>query len=152
MSSQLHDEKIVQAVLRSSADAIVGTNREGIITFWNPGAERIFGFSASLAIGQSLDIIIPEALRARHWAGWWHSIETGTSRYGSGSLLAVPALTANGAKISVEFTITMILDDNGKIDGLVALMRDVSEKFAEMKKLRQELASRSNEEEPTAVS
>ncbi|SFP06800.1 transcriptional regulator [Cohaesibacter marisflavi] len=143
MYSSKTDEIIANAVLYNSADAIVGTDREGVITFWNPGSERIFGFAANVAIGQTLDIIIPENLRARHWAGWWDSINKGTSRYGSGSLLAVPAIKENGSKISVEFTITMLRNDEGRVEGIVAIMRDVSEKFEEVKNLRRELAARS---------
>ena len=89
-------ERIGRALLASASDAILATDRSGVIEFWNPGAERIFGFSAGQAVGRSLDIIIPENLRARHWRGWAHAIETGQSRYSAGELLSVPALTADG--------------------------------------------------------
>ena len=86
-----------EALLYSASDAIIATDREGKITFWNPGAERIFGFTAADANGQSLDLIIPENLRARHWSGFRHTMETGTNRYGHGDLLSVPGLTKEGA-------------------------------------------------------
>ena len=85
-----------EALLHSASDAIIATDRDGHITFWNPGAERIFGFTAAEAIGQSLDLIIPENLRARHWSGFRHTMATGTSRYGHGDLLSVPGLTKDG--------------------------------------------------------
>ena len=85
-----------EALLHSASDAIIATDREGNITFWNPGAERIFGFTAKEAVGQSLDLIIPENLRARHWSGFRHTMATGTSRYGHGDLLSVPGLTKDG--------------------------------------------------------
>ena len=88
------------ALLNSASDAIIATDREGRIIFWNPGAERIFGFTAVESTGQSLDLIIPENLRARHWAGFRHTMETGTSRYGHGDLLSVPGLTKDGASRS----------------------------------------------------
>lgn len=128
------------ALLHSASDAIVATDREGRISFWNPGAERIFGFTAAEAAGQSLDIIIPENLRARHWEGFRHTMATGTSRYGHGDLLSVPALTKDGRRISVEFTIVMLRDGRGDVAGTVAVMRDVTRRFEEIRELRRRLA------------
>lgn len=128
------------ALLHSASDAIVATDREGRVTFWNPGAERIFGFTAAEAAGQSLDIIIPENLRARHWEGFRHTMATGTSRYGHGDLLSVPALTKEGRRISVEFTIVMLRDGRGDVAGTVAVMRDVTRRFEEVRELRRRLA------------
>ncbi|QHO71554.1 PAS sensor domain-containing protein [Bradyrhizobium sp. CCBAU 051011] len=129
-----------EALLHSSSDAIIATDREGHITFWNPGAERIFGFSAGETIGQSLDLIIPENLRARHWAGFRHTMETGTSRYGQGDMLSVPALTSDGRRISVEFTIVLLRDSSQEVAGTVAVMRDVTNRFEEVRELRRKLA------------
>jgi PAS domain S-box-containing protein len=132
-------DQLGQALLASSSDAIVATDRDGRITFWNPGAERIFGFAAGEAVGQSLDLIIPENLRARHWEGFRHVMATGTSRFGDGDLLSVPGLTRDGRRISVEFTIAM-LRDGQEVSGTVAVMRDVSVRFAEVRELRRRLA------------
>ncbi len=121
-------DQLGTALLASSSDAIVATNREGRITFWNPGAERIFGFSADEAVEQSLDLIIPENLRARHWEGFHHVMKTGVSRYGDGDLLSVQGLAKDGRRISVEFTIVMLRDETG-IAGTVAVMRDVTKRF-----------------------
>ncbi len=131
-----------QALLTSSSDAIVATDREGHVTFWNPGAERIFGFAANEAVGQSLDLIIPENLRARHWEGFHHVMKTGVSRYGDGDLLSVPGLTKGGRRISVEFTIVMLRDETG-IAGTVAVMRDVTKRFEELREMRRKLAEAS---------
>lgn len=128
------------ALLRSASDAIVATDREGRITFWNPGAERIFGFTAEDAAGQSLDIIIPENLRARHWEGFRRTMATGTSRYGHGDLLSVPALTKDGRRISVEFTIVLLQAASGEVTGTVAVMRDVTKRFEEVRELKRRLA------------
>ena len=106
-----------EALLHSASDAIIATDRDGRITFWNPGAERIFGFTAGEAVGQSLDLIIPENLRARHWSGFRHTMATGTSRYGHGDLLSVPGLTKEGARISVEFTIVLLRDGTQAVHG-----------------------------------
>src|SRR5687767_881124 len=94
-----------KAVLSTVTDAIIAADKEGTILFWNPGAERIFGYASAAAIGQSLDIIIPERLRKRHWDGYRRVIKSGVSRYGNGDVLAVPGIKKDGRGISLEFTI-----------------------------------------------
>src|SRR5690242_17890790 len=128
------------ALLASASDAIIATDREGRITLWNPGADRIFGFSAAEAVGQSLDLIIPENLRSRHWAGYRHAMETGESRYGHGDLLSVPGLTKGGRRISVEFTIVLLRNEAQADAGTVAVMRDVTKRFEELRELKRRLA------------
>ena len=132
-------DQLGTALLASSSDAIIATDRDGHITFWNPGAERIFGFAADEAVGKSLDLIIPENLRARHWEGFRHVMRTGISRYGDGDLLSVPGLGRDGRRISVEFTIVMLRDETG-VAGTVAVMRDVTKRFEELRELRRKLA------------
>ena len=128
------------ALFNSASDAIIATDRDGLITFWNPGAERIFGFTAEEAIGQSLDLIIPENLRARHWSAFRHTMETGESRYGHGDLLSVPGLTKDGRRISVEFTIVLLRNEARAVAGTVAVMRDVTKRFEELRELKRRLA------------
>jgi PAS domain S-box-containing protein len=137
----LTEASIAGAILGANADAIVASDREGIIRFWNPGAERIFGHGAAEAIGQSLDLIIPERLRERHWQGYRQVMATGQSRYGAGELLSVPAQHKSGARISVEFTITAVRSAAGEVTGLVAVMRDATARFEEIKALRQKLGA-----------
>ncbi|WP_458756873.1 PAS domain S-box protein [Afipia sp. TerB] len=132
-------DQLASAILQTVSDAIVQTDRDGLIRFWNPGAERIFGFTPEEALGQSLDIIIPENQRKRHWDGYTKVMETGQTRYGSGDLLSVPALTKDGRRISVEFTI-ILLRNNGAPSGMAAIMRDVTPRFEEMRRLRRQLA------------
>lgn len=129
------------AILSGVADAIITTDRDGIIRLWNPGAERIFGHTAGEALGQSLDLIIPERLRARHWEGFRKTIETGRSRYGEGDLLSVPSMRKDGTPISVEFTIVPFQDEGGRLQGMVAVLRDVTARFREMKELRRKAAA-----------
>ena len=128
-------------IVSASADAVVAADRSGIIRLWNPGAERIFGHRAGEAVGQSLDLIIPERLRTAHWEGWRRVVETGRSRYGDGDLLSVPAIRKDGERISVEFTIVPLKDETGRMVGMAALMRDVTQRFEEMKALRRQLAA-----------
>lgn len=131
---------VADSILAASADAVVATDRAGIIRIWNPGAERIFGHREDEALGQSLDLIIPERLRARHWDGFRQVIETGESRYGAGDLLSVPSIRRDGQRISVEFTIIPLKDEQGQMTGMAAVMRDATKRFDEMKVLRQKLA------------
>ena len=132
---------LADALLQSSGDAIIATDRAGIITLWNVGATRIFGRAADEAVGQSLDLIIPENQRARHWAGYNEVMRTGKSRYSEGAMLAVPALTKDGRRISIEFTIQPIKDGAGQMAGMVAVLRDVTAKFEELRALRKRAAA-----------
>ena len=136
-------EKVAAAILGSAADAVIVSDRDGTITMWNPGAERIFGFTEAEAVGRSLDIIVPEALRGRHWDGYAHTVASGRSRYGAGDLLSVPGLHKDGHRISIEFTIAMMHDATGAVDGMAAVLRDVTRRFEEMRDLRKQLAQRS---------
>ena len=133
-------DTLAKAVLSTSSDAIIAADKEGIIRFWNPGAERIFGYARDAAIGQSLDIIIPERLRKRHWDGHHHVIQSGESRYGLGDVLAVPGIKKDGAGVCIEFTIVPLRDGAGELTGLAAIMRDVTKRFEEMRALKRKLA------------
>src|SRR5207247_4883662 len=98
-------DALAEAILSTRSDAIRAADRDGLIRFWNPGAERPFGYSHNEAMSRSLDLIIPERLRERHWDGYRRVMETGKSRYGQGDVLSVPAIRKNGAMVSVEFTV-----------------------------------------------
>ena len=123
------------------SDAIVDADAEGVIRRWNRGATRIFGFLESEALGQSLDLIIPERLRERHWQGYRATMHSGQSRYGDGQILSVPAQRKDGARISVEFTIVPFTDDSGQMIGIAAIMRDATAQFEELRALRRRLAA-----------
>jgi PAS domain S-box-containing protein len=131
---------VADAILAAAADAVVGTDREGIVRVWNPGAERIFGHRADEVLGRSLDLIIPERLRARHWEGFHRVMATGESGYGEGDLLSVPGIRKDGQQISVEFTIVPLKDEQGRMQGIAAVMRDVTPRFEEIRTLKRKLA------------
>jgi PAS domain S-box-containing protein len=135
-------DSLAQALLATRSDAIIATDKEGIIRFWNPGAERIFGFAEREALGQSLDIIIPERLRQRHWDGYNRVMQTGRSRYGEDEVLAVPAMRKDGGPVSIEFTVIMLRDPRGLLIGMAALLRDVTKRFEELRNLKRKLAAR----------
>ena len=132
---------IANALLATTGDAIIATDREGLITFWNPGATRVFGHAEKDAIGQSLDLIIPENQRARHWAGYREVMATGKSRYADGETLAVPALRKDGSRSSLEFPIVPLKDAGGQMTGMVSVLRDVTARFEELRSLRKRLAA-----------
>jgi PAS domain S-box-containing protein len=121
-------------------DAILFADRQGLIRLWNAGAERLFGFSQAEALGQSLDLIIPEKLRARHWEGYHRVMASGETHYGS-KLLAVPALRQGGGQLSSEFSIVMLRDAAGQVLGVAAILRDVSERWQQEKALKARLAA-----------
>ena len=131
---------IYKEILEQAPDAILYADHDGIIRLWNQGAERIFGFSTAEALGQSLDLIIPEPQRQRHWDGYRQTMATGTTRYGT-ALLAVPALHRSGARLSSEFSIIMLWGEDGKPCGVAAILRDVSERHTREKALRDRLAA-----------
>lgn len=127
-------------LVKEMADAVIYADAKGEIQVWNKGAEHIFGFTQSEAIGQSLDIIIPVNLRKRHWEGYENTMRTGQSHYAAGDLLAVPATTKDGTRISIEFTVLPFSDESGQMVGIAAILRDVTKQFAQTRALRKELA------------
>ena len=146
MSADFDGERFCSTLIREMPDAVVYADGEGVIRFWNAGAERIFGFGAAEAVGKSLDIIIPQGLRARHWAGFEETMRTGDSRYGAGDLLAVPALRRDGTRLSIEFTVLPFRDAAGRMLGIAAVLRDVTKRFEEMRDLRRQLAAREQQQ------
>jgi PAS domain S-box-containing protein len=141
-------DRFYRTLAHDAPDAIIYADAEGVIRFWNRAAERLFGFSAGEALGNTLDIIIPESLRNRHWAGYRHMVQSGKSRYGAGDVLAVPALRKDGARRSVEFTILPFRDREGRTLGMAATVRDVTKRFAENKALREAAAKRKSGRRP----
>jgi PAS domain S-box-containing protein len=133
------DKLLTQAILGTGSEAIIASDQDGVIHFWNPGAERIFGYAVSEAVGQSLDIIVPPDFRQRHWEGYRRVMQTGESRYDRGDLLSVPAIRKDGTRISVEFSIVPLKNHEGRVDGMAAIMRDVTKHHDEMRALKAQL-------------
>ncbi|SNB45200.1 PAS domain S-box protein [Geobacter sp. DSM 9736] len=133
------DIDLLRQLVEKAPDAILAADVDGIIRFWNSGAQRIFGYSEAEALGKSLDLIIPENQRVRHWEGYRRVMETGMTRY-STRLLAVPAIRTDGGRLSTEFSIVLLRDGNGTITGSGAIMRDVSERWEKEKELKKRLS------------
>lgn len=132
-------DQIARKLFEGMPDALVVADRKGIIRVWNGGAERIFGFAEGEALGQSLDIITPERLRERHWNGYEATMRTGQTKYGEGDLLSVPAIRKDGAQVSIQFSIVPLRGEDGDLQAVAAIMRDVTEDFEERKRLRRAL-------------
>lgn len=125
-------------LVEGAGDAIMVCDAKGAITLWNRAAERIFGFTEAEALGQSLDMIIPQRQRQRHWDGYHKTMETGITKYGA-DLLRVPAVHKDGHTLSIAFTVSMLFSQNREVTGIVAIVRDETARFAEERKLRARL-------------
>jgi PAS domain S-box-containing protein len=138
MEQAFLQEPLCLAIVEESNDAVLFSDRDGIIHLWNRGAERMFGYSAQEALGQSLDLIIPENLRQRHWDGYYRVMENGESRY-SVDLLSAPAIRKDGTRISTEFSMALIKDNGGTMLGVATIIRDVSARWQREKELKEQL-------------
>ena len=135
--AELTDQNL-RRLLDGAADAVIVVDGTGHIGYWNAGATRVFGHAPSDALGQRLDLIIPESLRGKHWEGFDRAVSTGQSHYGPDELLSVPAITADGRRISVEFTVSIVVSEPDR--WVAAVMRDVTERRAEDRRVRSRLA------------
>lgn len=133
-------DRLMKQLVDKTPDAILVADGEGVIRFWNSGAERIFGHSAAEATGQSLDVIIPESLRRRHWEGYHRVMASGETKYSTG-LLSSPGLCRDGGRVSLEFSIVLLRDEAGVMQGCAAIMRDVTERWKKERELKERLAA-----------
>ena len=139
MSDHAHGGVDPAQLLSAVGDALVVTDVSGAITLWNAGAERMFGFTAAEALGQSMDIFIPERLRKRHWDGYHETMRTGHTRYGS-DVLRVPAIDKSGRSLSIAFTVAMLNDSAGNPQAAVAVIRDETARFQEDRRQKARIA------------
>jgi len=131
--------QLYQQIIDQAPDAVLVSDREGLIRLWNRGAELVFGYTAAEALGQSLDLIIPERLRARHWEGYHRVMATGETRYGT-DLLSVPARHRDGRQLSCAFSIVMLKDEQGALLGIASVMRDVTASWQKEQELKAQIA------------
>ena len=136
MSSSIDFKALVSQI----GEAVIISDRDENILFWNASAERIFGYSPAEAVGKTLSIITPERFRERHSKGYFHTMETGKTKYGN-TLLRVPALHKDGRSISIAFSVTMIFDDQEQPMAIAAVIRDETERFQEERRLKEKLAT-----------
>ncbi|MDD5286913.1 MAG: PAS domain S-box protein [Desulfuromonadaceae bacterium] len=127
-----------EQIVRENSDAIMFADREGAIRLWNKGAEAMFGYSAAEAEGKSLDLIIPENLRGRHWEGYHKVMASGVTRYGT-ELLAAPGIRKDGARLSLEFSMVIVRGEDGAVLGTGAVIRDITARWQKEKALKERL-------------
>ena len=139
MNTDIDLHQLVECV----GDAVIVADAHEKIVLWNPAATRIFGYLEEEALGNTLDLIVPERQLQKHNEGYSHSMETGTTRYGT-SLLKVPAKHKDGSMLSIAFTVGMLFDASGKANGVVAIIRDETERFAQERALKKRLADLEN--------
>lgn len=140
MTPPYTQEWLCQNIVQQTQIAVIFSDRQGVIQLWNSGAEAMFGYTADESIGQSLDIIVPERQRARHWEGYDKVMASGASKYGR-EMLAVPATRKDGTRISIEFTIVLVRSPSGDVLGAAAIMQDVTARWQQQKQLRERLAA-----------
>ncbi len=138
MIPENHDS-LCRRIVESSPDAVVFSDQDGIITLWNAGAEAIFGYSAEEAVGETLDIIVPEKMRERHWEGYFRVMKTGETQYGK-DLLSVPGVRKDGSRVSLEFSVALIRDEDGVFLGVSAVMRDVTDRWRKEREMKEHIA------------
>jgi PAS domain S-box-containing protein len=134
MQTSIDIKQLVEAV----GDAIMASDASGAITLWNPACERMFGYTQAEALGQSLDLIIPQRQQQRHWDGYHKTMETGKTRYGN-DVLRVPAVHKDGHALSIAFTVALLHTPDKKVSAIVAVVRDESARFTEERNLRKRL-------------
>ena len=135
MSSQIDPAALVNAI----GDALIVSDVEGRVVVWNAAAERLFGWTEAEALGQRMDMIIPERLRKRHWEGYDKSMQTGETRYAH-DVLRVPAVDKAGRSMSIAFTVFMLFGLDGKPSACGSVIRDETERFAQDRELRKRVA------------
>ena len=150
MNKTVDPELLIQA----AGDAIIAADSEGHIVLWNPAAQRIFGFTATEALGQTLDLIIPERFRARHWDGYREVMRTGQTKYGA-DVLRVPARHKDGRPLSIAFTVALLSRADGQTEAIAAIVRDDTSRWNEEREMRQrlrELEDRASSKDPDVKS
>ena len=120
----MHDT-LSEQILENMADAVIYADRSGNIERWNQACVALFGFSKQEALGQGLDLIIPEHLRAAHWRGFEAALASGATRL-HGKATLTSALRKDGRKLYVEMSFALVRDEQGAACGSVAVARDVT--------------------------
>lgn len=127
-----------ERLFEQAPDAIIFADHDGVIREWNAAAERIFGHAAADALGQSLDLIIPEQFRDAHWRGYHRAVASGKTKY-VGQALPTRSERRDGATIYVELTFAILHDEGGSAVGAIAHARDISERWAAEREQRRRL-------------
>ena len=132
---ELAHAPVCQAIVEQAPEAVIFADRDGAIRLWNGGAETLFGYAASEVLGSSLDIIIPERLRAAHWEGFRRAVESGETKY-SNRVLTTRSVHKNGARLYVDLSFGLVRDRSGAVAGAFAIGRDSTARYEDERALR----------------
>jgi PAS domain S-box-containing protein len=135
----MQSEIDLKALVAAVGDAVMVCDAEGAITLWNPACERMFGHAAADVLGRSMDMIIPERLRGRHWEGYHKTMATGITKYGT-DVLRVPAVDKQGRSMSIAFTVAMLYASDGKVSAIASVIRDETSRFNDERALKKRVA------------
>lgn len=127
------------ALVEHLADAVIFADRDGLIQLWNPGAQAVFGYSSDEVLGRRLDVIVPERLRAGHWAAFDAAIETGKMKHGRESM-TTRSMHKDGSDLYLDLSFALVKGTNGRVLGAVAVARDITKRFRAEKESRRRLA------------
>jgi PAS domain S-box-containing protein len=133
-------DSVAAGIVRAIPEAIIFADLKGLVRYWNRGAEEIFGFSAQEAMGQSLDLIIPERMRQPHWDGYYKAIELGDTYSGRGSRIT-RSLHKEDKPLYVDMSFAIVKGDAGQVIGSLAVARDATERFTAEKEMRKQIAA-----------
>ena len=131
---------LYKSIGEATSDAIIFADRDGLIRLWNRGAELIFGHSAADALGQSLDLIIPERLRDAHWQAFDRSLRTGETKY-TDRVLTTRSKHKTGARLYVDLSFGLVRDAHGTVLGAFAIGRDCTERYLAQGAMKARIAS-----------
>jgi len=118
----MNPDRLFQAIVEQAPDAVVFADRDGLIRVWNRAAEAVFGYTAGEVIGKSLDLIIPERLRAAHWEGFRRAIESGRTKH-SGKAMTTRSMHKDGGKLYLDVSFGLVRDAAGEVVGALAIGR-----------------------------
>ena len=135
----MHTDTDLSALVAALGDAVMVCDAAGAITLWNPACERMFGHTEAEVMGKTMDMIIPERLRKRHWEGYEKTMATGITKYGS-DVLRVPAVDKQGRTMSIAFTVAMLYAPDGKVSAIASVIRDETARFNDERALKKRLA------------
>lgn len=127
----MNNNELGELILEQTSDAVIYADKQGNIQRWNDAASQLFGFSKVEALGQSLDLIIPERARKAHWHGFNLAVENGNLRL-SGKPTLTRAIHKNAEKrLYVQMSFSLVKDNDGHVQGSVAIARDMTDTMAQ---------------------
>ena len=138
MEAAVATPDLTSLIVEQSPDAVIFAGTDGVIQVWNAAAAAMFGYPADKAIGQDLNIIIPEQFRDQHWTGYDRALGAGDTKY-RGQSLPTRANKASGETFYVELSFAIVHDASGAVIGALAHARDITERFERDRNSRRQL-------------